>query len=121
MASILPPGSDLRIEALVSAQPSGLGWLPDGRLLIVSMRDCRILRRETDGTLVVRADLLGRHGSSQRHGGRCLRTGVRGHFGFDMAVGDDFAPASLCKVDLDGSVVEVTTLAGDTRLQKSDT
>ena len=29
-------GSDLRVEAEVPQQPSGLGWLPDGRLLVVS-------------------------------------------------------------------------------------
>jgi sugar lactone lactonase YvrE len=29
-------GSDLRTEAEVPAQPSGLGWLPDGRMLVVS-------------------------------------------------------------------------------------
>ncbi|MEE8556778.1 MAG: SMP-30/gluconolactonase/LRE family protein, partial [Myxococcota bacterium] len=28
----------------VPAQPSGLGWLPDGRLLVVSMTDRRLLR-----------------------------------------------------------------------------
>lgn len=44
-------GSDLRVEAEVPAQPSGLGWLPDGRLLVVSQRDHRVLRREPDGTL----------------------------------------------------------------------
>lgn len=32
--------------ATVPGQPSGLGFLPDGRLLIVSMRDRKILRRE---------------------------------------------------------------------------
>src|ERR1700757_579715 len=32
-------GADRRLEAFVPAQPSGLGWLPDGRLLIVSMLD----------------------------------------------------------------------------------
>ena len=32
-------GSDVRVEAEVPQQPSGLGWLPDGQLLIVSMRD----------------------------------------------------------------------------------
>ena len=47
-------GSDVRIEAEVAQQPSGLGWLPDGRLLIVSMRDGLLLRREADGTLVSR-------------------------------------------------------------------
>ena len=43
----------------VENQPSGLGWLPDGRLLIVSMTDRRVLRREPDGTLVTHADLTG--------------------------------------------------------------
>src|ERR1700709_1518878 len=50
-------GQDLRVEAEVPQQPSGLGWLPDGRLLIVSMRDQRILRREPNGELVTHADL----------------------------------------------------------------
>ena len=35
----------------------GLGFLPDGRLLIVSMRDGKLLRREPDGSLVTHADL----------------------------------------------------------------
>ena len=50
-------GSDLRLEATVTGQPAGLGWLPDGRLLVVSMRDRKLLRREADGTLVTHADL----------------------------------------------------------------
>ena len=41
----------------VAARPSGLGWLPDGRLLVVSMGDRRVLRREAGGELVVHADL----------------------------------------------------------------
>ncbi|MCC8244656.1 SMP-30/gluconolactonase/LRE family protein [Saccharothrix luteola] len=40
----------------VPEQPSGLGWLPDGRLLVVSMRDRKVLRLEPDG-LVEHADL----------------------------------------------------------------
>ena len=36
----------------VPGRPSGLGWLPDGRLLVVSMTDRRVLRREADGQLV---------------------------------------------------------------------
>jgi sugar lactone lactonase YvrE len=31
--------------AQVPHQPSGLGFLPDGRMLIVSMRDRKVLRR----------------------------------------------------------------------------
>ncbi len=42
----------------VEGDPSGLGWLPDGRLLIVSMRDRRLLRLDQAG-LVEAADLSG--------------------------------------------------------------
>ena len=38
---------------------SGLGWLPDGRMLVVSMEDRRLLRIETDGRAVTHADLSG--------------------------------------------------------------
>ncbi len=41
----------------VPTQPSGLGWLPDGRLLIVSMLDRKVLRLEESGDLVEHADL----------------------------------------------------------------
>jgi sugar lactone lactonase YvrE len=33
----------------VPARPSGLGWLPDGRMLVVSMRDRKLLRLDRDG------------------------------------------------------------------------
>ena len=46
--------------AEVPEQPSGMGWLPDGRLLVVSMRDRRILRQEADGKLVTQAHSAGR-------------------------------------------------------------
>jgi sugar lactone lactonase YvrE len=38
------------------SSPSGLGFLPDGRLLVVSMEDRKVLRLD-DGTLVEHADL----------------------------------------------------------------
>jgi sugar lactone lactonase YvrE len=47
------------VVAEVEERPSGLGWLPDGRLLVVSMGDRRLLRREPDGRLVEHADLSG--------------------------------------------------------------
>jgi sugar lactone lactonase YvrE len=40
-------------------RPSGLGWLPDGRLIMVSMQDRKLLRREANGDLVTHADLNG--------------------------------------------------------------
>jgi len=41
---------------MVPGQPGGLGWLPDGSLLVVSMRDRRVLRF-THGRLAEHADL----------------------------------------------------------------
>lgn len=35
---------------------------PDGRLLVVSMRDRKLMRREADGSLVVHADRIGHVG-----------------------------------------------------------
>ncbi len=42
----------------VPGTPAGLGWTPDGRLLIVSMKDQRLLRLDAEG-LVTIADLSG--------------------------------------------------------------
>jgi len=50
------PGRPAEKVAVVD-QPSGLGWLPDGRLLVVSMVERRIMRVEHDGTVVVHAEL----------------------------------------------------------------
>ena len=54
--TITPDGKSETIVA-VPHQPSGLGWLPDGRLLMVSMVDRRLLRLDPAGLTVV-ADLL---------------------------------------------------------------
>jgi sugar lactone lactonase YvrE len=37
----------------VPNRPSGLGWLPDGRMLVVSMRDRKVLRLDPDGLKTV--------------------------------------------------------------------
>ncbi|MFC3894200.1 SMP-30/gluconolactonase/LRE family protein [Lentzea rhizosphaerae] len=51
----LTTGADEVVVAF-DGQPSGLGWLPDGRLLVVSMLD-RTVRRLEGGDLVVHADI----------------------------------------------------------------
>lgn len=101
-------GSDLRVEAEVPEQPSGLGWLPDGRLLVVSMRDARLLRREPDGTLVTHADLSG-HVAGHPNDMVVDRDGRAfvGNFGFDLMNGAPVAPANLVRVDPDGAVTSV--------------
>ncbi|MFI6072696.1 SMP-30/gluconolactonase/LRE family protein [Actinoplanes sp. NPDC051343] len=108
--SVLPDGSDLRLEATVPQQPSGLGWLPDGRLLIVSMRDRLLLRRSFSGELEVHADLSS-HATGHLNDMVVDAAGRAyvGNFGFDLMGGGDMAPASLHRVDPDGTVTEVAT------------
>jgi sugar lactone lactonase YvrE len=48
---------DLRTEFEIEDQPSGLGWQPDGSMLIVSMTKRQLLRRTPDGRIGVHADL----------------------------------------------------------------
>jgi sugar lactone lactonase YvrE len=52
---VSPEGALERIVD-VPGRPSGLGWLPDGRLLVVSMHERRLMRLDDTG-LAVHADL----------------------------------------------------------------
>ncbi len=108
VSSMREDGSDLRTEAHVPTQPSGLGWLPDGRLLIVSMTDRRLLRREPDGTLAVHADLAD-HATGHVNDMVVDAQGRAyvGNFGFDLMAGAPLEPAALHRVDPDGRVTQV--------------
>lgn len=53
----------VEVVASVPQQPAGLGWLPNGDLLIVSMIDRKLMRRLPGGELVVHADLSSVTGS----------------------------------------------------------
>jgi sugar lactone lactonase YvrE len=90
--------------AHVPQRPSGLGWRPDGTLLVVSMLDKRLLARR-NGALAPIADL------SALAGGPCNDMVVDsagrayiGNFGFDRHAGE--APRTTCiiRVDPDGKV-----------------
>ena len=88
----------------VPRQASGLGWLPDGRLLVVSMLDRKVMRLEPDGRLVVHADL------SALAPGSCNDMVVDAHgrayvgnFGFDMYAGAKPAETCLIAVEPDGA------------------
>ena len=94
-----------RVEVIcrVLQQPSGLGWLPDGRLLISSMKDRKLLRREPDGTLAQHADLSALTGGPINdlvvdEQGRAYV----GNFGFDLMAGEPVATTTLVRVDTDG-------------------
>jgi sugar lactone lactonase YvrE len=86
----------------VVAQPSGLGWLPDGRMLVVSMRDRRLLRVDGDA-LAVHADLsrLAPQPCNDMVVDRLGRAYV-GNFGFDLAGRAAPAPTCLMLVTPDG-------------------
>lgn len=88
----------------VPGRPSGLGWLPDGRLLIVSMSDRRLLRLDPTGLAVV-ADLSGIatfHCNDMvvdAHGRAYI-----GNFGYDFEAGMQPCSATLAVVHPDGTV-----------------
>jgi sugar lactone lactonase YvrE len=109
--SLSEDGSDVRVEATLDVPPAGLGWLPDGRLLVTSTQDSRLLRREADGSLVVHADLSGlTRGWLNDFAVDGAGRAFVGHFGFDLFAGEPLAPGSIIRVDPDGHIAEV---AGD--------
>lgn len=101
---------DEELVVEVEHQPSGLGWLPDGSLLVVSMKDQRLLRRDLTGTVTVHADL--REFTSSPCNDMVVDAGGRawvGCFGFDLMAFADPQLAPLMRVDPDGTA----TLAAD--------
>jgi sugar lactone lactonase YvrE len=48
---------DVRVEFEIDDAPSGLGWMPDGSMLIVAMTSRRVLKRSPAGKVSVHADL----------------------------------------------------------------
>ena len=95
------------VEAIarVPECPSGLGWLPDGRLLVVSMEDRRLLRREADGALVTHADLsaIAAYPCNDLVVDAVGRAYV-GNFGFDLHTQQKPRAAKLALVQPDGAV-----------------
>jgi sugar lactone lactonase YvrE len=94
----------------VPGRPSGLGWLPDGDLLVVSMRERRLYRRR-DGALSFHADLSGLHPAYSNDmvidaAGRAYV----GNIGFDFDAGETYRPTAMAMVSPDG---HVSLAAGD--------
>jgi sugar lactone lactonase YvrE len=87
----------------VAGQPSGLGFSPDGSLLVVSMADRRVLRRSGDDLVEV-ADLTGlapwycNDMVVDRHGRAYV-----GNFGWDPAADSTVSATCLIRVDPDGT------------------
>lgn len=96
------PGTS-QVVLEVEGQPSGIGWLPDGHLVVVSMHDRQILRLE-GRSVKVHADLR----PFFDHNANELVVADSGHIyvgthGFDVDGGDSPAPAPLLCVEPDGT------------------
>jgi len=98
------PGGRAETMLEVPHRPSGLGWTPDGALLVVSMLDRRLLRVE-NGKARVHADL------SAVATGPCNDMVVDGqgrayvgNFGYDRHKGESPRTTCLARVDPDGRV-----------------
>ena len=106
---VLAVTADGDVEDIVSVpqQPSGLGWLPDGTLLIVSMRDRKLVRHE-GGELVEHADLSDiATGHLNDMVVDAQGRAYVGNFGFDLMAGAPFRATPLVRVDPDGTLTVV--------------
>jgi len=111
---------DTRIEFTIDDRPSGLGWMPDGSMLIVSMTKRQILRRSPSGEIRLHAD-LGHVATFHCNDMVVDAKGVAfvGNFGFDLdaeltergveSVMADHPTAKLARVAPDGSAEVAAT------------
>ena len=103
VCTVTPEGKKTTLLTLQDDEPSGLGWLPNGDLLVVSMRKRQLLR--FDGkALTVHADLsaLASHRCNDMVVDPLGRAYV-GNFGFDLHTGEKPRSTVLIRVDPDGS------------------
>jgi sugar lactone lactonase YvrE len=95
-----------KVERIVEVpeHPSGLGWLPDGRLLVVSMENRKVMRLEPEG-LVEHADLsaVATYHCNDMIVDRLGRAYV-GNFGDELRRDEPVTPAKLALVHPDGRV-----------------
>lgn len=110
----LEPDGTLRTRLRIEDQPSGLGWLPDGRMLVVSMAARQVLRVDPDAVRV-HADLgaIAVHRANDMVVDGKGRAWV-GNFGFDLDLSieqhgvegmlEQHPRTGLARIDPDGSV-----------------
>lgn len=103
---VLAVGMDGSLETLahVAGQPAGLGFMPDGSLLMVSQVERRIWRRGVDGSVTLHADLssLAPWHTNDMIVDRDGRAFV-GNFGFDLMGGASACTTVLISVEPDGT------------------
>lgn len=102
---------DRRVECSdLPDRPSGLGWMPDGSLLVVFMTSRKVMRDVGAGKLAEHADLSA---IAEWHCNDMVvaanGNAYVGNFGFDLEASVEFAPATLALVRPDGSVAAAAT------------
>lgn len=115
--SVSEAGGDLQVELQLDGdeQPSGLGWMPDGSLLVVKMQAQQVWWRWPDGRFEIHAD-LSKYATYWCNDMVVDATGRAyvGNFGFDLdaemrgrgpeSVLADHPQTTLVRVDPDGTV-----------------
>ena len=101
VTAISPDGAT-EVVATVPASPSGLGWLPDGSLLVVSMMDSQLLRVD-NGVTTHYADLTAHSGPQSNDlvvdaAGRAYVSTI------DFMAFAEMPTTNLVRVDPDGTV-----------------
>ena len=100
----IAPDGAAEVMTKVDGQPSGLGWLPDGSLLVVSMLTQRVMRLPAGGgQLAVHADV----GALVVNLINDMVVSPAGHayvgsFGFDLFGGGSPAPGNIIQIKPDG-------------------
>ena len=100
---VVAVGLDGRSEVVAKVPatlPYSIDWLPDGRLLVVSGQETRLLRQEPDGSLAAHADLTGLAPI-------CNEIVVDGRGNAYVNGGDFGEPGMVALVRPDGSVRQV--------------
>ena len=104
---VVDVGGNSEVVLRGSSFPLCVDWLPDGRLLLVSVRDGCLVCREADGSLVTYADLSG---LSDRPPGNEMVVDARANVyvnGGGSRPDEEFAPGMIAVVSRDGSARQV--------------
>jgi sugar lactone lactonase YvrE len=100
--------SEVVLRVPFPSVPMSIDFLADGRLLVISTNEKLLLRRELDGSLRRHADLNGISGVGlneivmDRRGNAYINGA-----GFDLLIGEKFAPGFIALITPDGSVRQV--------------
>jgi sugar lactone lactonase YvrE len=98
---------ELSVAVQIDDQPSGLGWLPDGSLLISSMMDRKVLRLNARGDLDTYADMSDLTAAPTND--LVVDDGYVfvGGFGYDLYSGAPQEPGPIVRIDRDGGAAIV--------------